>query len=58
MEMINVWMTTLLKYAAFGGELPSCDFLTGARGDIFSAFLDVTVLLCLSHGFIFVTSRY
>lgn len=33
--MINMWMTTLLKYAAFGGELPSCDFLTGTRGYFF-----------------------
>ena len=51
-------MITLLKYAAFGGELPSCDFLRGARGDIFNSFLDVTALLRPSRGFIFVTLRH
>jgi len=49
-EIINLRVITLLIGAASGGEIPSCDFPAGARGDVFSSFLDVTVLLRLSRG--------
>lgn len=53
--MANTWVTAPLNYAAFGGELPSCDVLTGAQGDIVSSFPDVAALLRPSCGFIIVT---
>lgn len=53
--MANTWVTTPLNYTAFGGELPSCDILTGAQGDIAPSFPALAALLRPRCGFIIVT---